>query len=151
MRTRGFHLPKAALNRLLLVVTVLGAFMAGSCTTLDYRGDVRAPSDKVDVLFALEDIEQPYTVMGRLTTRAQAGKTGVESMQRKMIRAALDRGADAIVYVSSEKVDVPNRDLGQEFRDPEDRPDFGPAPTDTVRTIEALLVCYGEDPVKMAP
>lgn len=132
-------------------LVVAFASIAGSCTTLEYRGDVRAPSNKVDVLFALDDIEPPYTVMGTLTARAQENKTGVERMQRKMIRAALDRGADAIVYLSTKKTDVPNRDLGQEFRDPEDRPDIGPAPTDAVRTIEALLIHYGEDPLKAAP
>ena len=147
----GFYTRLAGRNPLLVVACLVGVFAVSACTTLEYHGDNHAPSDKVDVLFALEDIEQPYTVMGRLTARAQANKTGVERMQRKLIRAAMDRGADAIVYVSSEKAEVPNRDRSQEFRDPEQRPDFGPAPTDTVRIIEALLVQYGEDPTKTAP
>ncbi|GMV93077.1 MAG: hypothetical protein AMXMBFR82_28550 [Candidatus Hydrogenedentota bacterium] len=116
-----------------------------SCTTLEYKGDVFAPSDKVDVLFALEDIEGPYTVIGNLTARAQANKVGVEKIQRKMIRAAMDRGADALVYVTSETSEVPNRNRYEEFRDPEERPRFGPEPTDKVRIIKALLVRYGED------
>lgn len=118
-----------------------------SCTALEYKGDVYAPSHKVDVLFALEDIEGPYTVIGTLTARAQANKVGVENIQRKMIRAAMDRGADALVYVTSETSEVPNRNRYEEFRDPEERPGFGPEPTDKVRIIKALLVRYGENPL----
>ncbi len=130
---------------------VVLAVYGSSCTTLEYDGDVFAPSDKVDVLFALEDIEQPYTVIGKLTARAQANKVGVERMQKKMIRAAMDRGADALVYVSSNKSEVPNTDRYQEFRDPDDRPEFGPAPTDTVRIVKALLVRYGKETKKTMP
>lgn len=122
-----------------------------SCATLEYEGDVSAPSNKVDVLFALEDIEGPYTVVGKLTARGQANKVSVENIQRNMIRAAMDRGADALVYVSSETSEVPNRNRYEEFRDPEERPDFAPEPTDTVRIVKALLVRYGEDPLKSAP
>jgi hypothetical protein len=122
-----------------------------SCTTLEYEGDVSAPSNKVDVLFALEDIEGPYTIVGKLTARGQANKVSVENIQRKMIRAAMDRGADALVYVSSETSEVPNRNRYEEFRDSEERPDFAPEPTDTVRIVKALLVRYGEDPLPSAP
>lgn len=133
------------------IACVLLAICGSSCTTLEYDGDVLAPSDKVDIFFALEDITQPYTVIGKLTARAQANKVGVERMQKKMIRAAMDRGADALVYVSSEKSDVPNTDRYQEFRNPDNRPEFGPAPTDTVRTIKALLVRYGKETKKTTP
>jgi hypothetical protein len=124
----------------------LAALTAMSCTTVDYKGDVLAPSDKVDVFFALEDIEQPHRVFGELKAHAQANKVGVERMQRKIVRAALDRGADALVYLTSETSEVQNHDLYQEFRDSEERPEFGPPESDTVRIVKALLVKYGEPP-----
>lgn len=120
--------------------------LAASCTTIRYSGSVVAPSDKVDIFFALEDIERPYTVMGEMSAHAQANKVSVERMQRKLIEAAMDRGADALVYVSSEKSEVPNTDYYQQFRDPDERMEFGPPPTDTVRIVKALLVKYGELP-----
>lgn len=127
------------------------ALAAASCTTLEYRGDVLAPSDKVDIFFALEDIETPHYVIGELKAHAQANKVNVERMQRKMVRAAMDRGADALVYVSSETSEVQNRDLYQEFRDSERRPEFAPDESDTVRIIKALLVKHGEAPAPASP
>lgn len=129
----------------------LVALAAASCTTIEYGGDVLAPSDKVDVFFALEDIDQPHRVMGELKAHAQAKTVGAERMQRKMVRAALDRGADALVYLTSETSEVQNRDLYQEFRDSEERPEFAPPESDTVRIIKALLVKYGEPPAPAGP
>ena len=129
-------------------LSLLPLLLAVSCTTVEYEGTTVAPSDKVDIFFALEDIGKPYTVMGPMKAHAQANKVSIERMQKKMVKEAMGRGADALVYLSDETSDVRNRDYYQDFRSADERPEFGPPPTDTVRIIKALLVKYGEAPTQ---
>lgn len=116
--------------------------MLASCTTLTYEGETFEPSDTVDVYFAMADVAQPYVVIGEVAAYAQAGAVSVERMQRVIVKAALERGADGLVYDSTELTTVPNRDYAQEFRDPEERPAFGPAPYNRVRSVKARLIKY---------
>ncbi len=84
-----------------LIAMVLIILFAG-CTKIDYVGEEYPPTTRVDLFFAMDDIERDYKIMGHIVASADdivsAGK-----MQEKIMEEARKKGADAVVILGLER------------------------------------------------
>ncbi len=87
---------------------------ASGCATVDYVGDTYAPTDRVDMYFAAQDIHRPYKVMGQMTLGEDAF-TSAESMQADLKKEAMARGADAILFSGMQRVQTGSTTQWQDF------------------------------------
>jgi len=78
------------------------AFLAG-CTTTDYFGKTYPPTQRVDTFFSPQDVRRAYEVMGEI--HAQADElVSLDSIQRKLVTEAMQKGADGILIEHVGKV-----------------------------------------------
>ena len=85
-----------------LTVLLIIAICITACTKIDYIGEEYPPTTHVDLFFDMDDVTREHKVMGHLIATADdmvsAGK-----MQKKMMKKAREKGADAIVITGFEK------------------------------------------------
>ena len=69
-----------------------------SCATrVDYIGNAYAPSGQVDVYVVKDAIKKQYEVMGKGYVRMGTAFNSYESIQKKAVAKAKQKGADAIL------------------------------------------------------
>jgi hypothetical protein len=79
------------------IAALLLVIMAASCSpNLYYLGDTYTATDTVQVFYNLQDIKQPYKVIGRITNQPAGFDT--ETIKNKMILKAQQVGANGIVF-----------------------------------------------------
>jgi hypothetical protein len=76
------------------------AAVLSACVSVDYMGRSYAPTEHVDVFYALDQVRRPYEVMGRAEARADAG-VEMQKFEDGLVAEARKRGADAIVIEDS--------------------------------------------------
>jgi hypothetical protein len=93
--------------KILLMLTGAVLICLTSCTKIDYIGKEYPPTDDVEVFFSLDDVEQPYEIMGHVIATADDIVSGA-SMNASLLEEARKKGADAVVvfgfdrYISGE-------------------------------------------------
>jgi hypothetical protein len=89
------------------VVVVMGMLLAAGCVSSDYLGKTYPRTENVDLYMDEADIKKEYEVMGELTLETAAGMdfmTSSEDMQKEILEKAKEKGADAVVLGSMEKM-----------------------------------------------
>lgn len=84
---------KLSIPWILLLLILVG----GCGPTVYYLGDTYESSNSLQVFYDEEEVEGPYTVMGKMTTD-KSRKYKPEPVKEKMIRKAQQYGADAIIF-----------------------------------------------------
>jgi hypothetical protein len=84
-------------SRHLAVGAFLLALLVG-CVNTDYVGESYAPTTQVDVYYAMEDVEKPHVVMGKITATAMDGWDSSE-MVEELKSQAMAKGADGLVIM----------------------------------------------------
>lgn len=82
-----------------IVIPVL--ILASACTKLDYIGEEYPPTTHVDLFFSEDAVERDHKVMGHLIATAD-DFVSAEKMQKKMIKKAMEKGADGLVILGLE-------------------------------------------------
>lgn len=85
----------AALTILLLV----------GCAYTEYSGKDFAPTTRVEVFFAANQIAKKYTVMGEAKTEGGQDMS-FETIERQMVKDAMAKGADAILLEGLDDVTI---------------------------------------------
>ena len=86
---------------------VLLVVIINSCSpTINYLGDVYAPSDSIDTYYSPNDIDVEFKVMGQIQNELDYGSTSLRRVQDKMIEEAMKVGADGILFLNFETVGV---------------------------------------------
>jgi len=78
------------------------AISLSACTKIDYIGEEYPPTTHVDLFFDMDDVTREHKVMGHLIATAD-DMVSAEKMQKKMMKKAREKGADAIVITGFEK------------------------------------------------
>lgn len=78
------------------------AIFLSACTKIDYIGEEYPPTTHVDLFFDMDDVTREHKVMGHLIATAD-DMVSAEKMQKKMMKKAREKGADAIVITGFEK------------------------------------------------
>jgi len=82
---------------------VIGVLLClSACTKIDYIGEEYPPTTHVDLFFDMEDVTREHKVMGHLIATADDA-VSTEKMQKKMIKKAKEKGADAVVIMEFDK------------------------------------------------
>lgn len=91
-------------------VLFLVALLVIGCASVNYVGKSFDPTTRVDMYFAKEEIKKEYTVIGH----ALGSGTWVsnEKIQRKLLKEAKFRGANAILITGLGKSHIPIGDDG---------------------------------------
>lgn len=85
-----------------LTVLLIIAICITACTKIDYIGEEYPPTTHVDLFFDMDDVTREHKVMGHLIATAD-DMVSAEKMQKKMMKKAREKGADAIVITGFEK------------------------------------------------
>ncbi|GEM_PF-774495 len=83
--------------RALLAYTAFAALLVG-CVNTDYVGESYPPTSQVDVYYAMEDVNRPHVVMGKITASAMDGWDS-GAMVEELKTQAMAKGADALVIM----------------------------------------------------
>ena len=83
--------------RELLAFASLAALLGG-CVNTDYVGESYPPTSQVDVYYAMEDVNKPHVVMGKITASAMDGWDS-SAMVEELKSQAMAKGADALVIM----------------------------------------------------
>ena len=87
-------------SRFTVIALVLLCLTA--CTKIDYIGEEYPPTTHVDLFFDMDDVTREHKVMGHLIATADDG-VSTEKMQKKMMKKAREKGADAVVITYFDK------------------------------------------------
>jgi hypothetical protein len=79
---------------------VIAVCALSACVSVDYMGRSYAPTEHVDVHYAMDQVRRPYEVMGRAEARADSG-VEMRKFEEELVKEARKRGADAIVIEDS--------------------------------------------------
>ena len=74
------------------------AAILGGCVNTDYVGESYPPTSQVDVYYAMEDVNRPHVVMGKITASAMDGWDS-SAMVEELKSQAMAKGADALVIM----------------------------------------------------
>ncbi len=88
--------------RRLYALAALAALLLTACAHIDYVGRTYPPTNKVDLYFHESDVDVPFEVMGTVIARAP-DFIGAEKLQRKLMKKAGEKGADAVVITGLER------------------------------------------------
>ena len=88
-----------------LSTVALTASLLAGCVSTDYIGKTYAPTAHVDVFFHEEEISPPHELMGRIRAEAPDLLT-FEQMEQQLVKEAMEHGADAIVILGMDTVEV---------------------------------------------
>ena len=82
------------------IYTLIAASFLFSCgMRMNYLGTSSSPTENVDVFVDPGAIKKPYTIVGKgYAEGIFISKKGYEIMQKKAIRKAKEKGADAILF-----------------------------------------------------
>ena len=72
-------------------------FLSACSSTVRYVGEALPATEKVDVYIARESIKKPFEFMGRGYVYKLGGFINQENIQRKAIKLAKEKGADAVL------------------------------------------------------
>src|SRR3954469_25770340 len=80
--------------------TVIFTFFFSSCGLhLNYLGKTSTPTQKVDVYVDAGAIKKTYTIVGKGYMEGMTlSKKGYEKMQKKALKKAKEKGADAVLF-----------------------------------------------------
>ena len=85
----------------IMLLTLL-AFVVSACAKIDYVGESFPQTEKVDIYFSEEDVQDEFKIMGHMI--ATAGDfVSAQKMQKKMIKTARENGADGIIILGLER------------------------------------------------
>lgn len=90
----------------LLVLATLGLFgLTSGCVTTDYVGKTYAQTTRVNLYFSESEITRPHEIMGSVRSEAPDMLT-FEQMEQELIKKAMEKGADAVLIESMERITV---------------------------------------------
>ncbi|MCG8546660.1 MAG: hypothetical protein MJE12_20870 [Alphaproteobacteria bacterium] len=87
------------------IVFALVLVLAG-CVSTDYTGKTYPPTTKVDLYFPKDKIDARYETMGEIRETASRG-VSFKSMEQKLVKEAMARGADAVLIEKLDTTAVP--------------------------------------------
>jgi RecA-family ATPase len=90
------------MTRWFSVVVPLLVLLAG-CATVDYVGQSYESTTQVDIFYDEADIDRDYTVMGRAIAKGD-DMVSSDKIQQELMKKAREKGADAIVIESFDRV-----------------------------------------------
>ncbi len=123
-------------------VLIVGAAVVSSCTTIQYEGDNRAPTAKVDVYNSAKEVTRPFAVLGQIKASAQANRVHESRMRERIVEEARKRGAEGVIFLSTEVGLVVNHDYFEESQMRDRRAEFSGPDYDRVRIVKAELIAY---------
>jgi hypothetical protein len=83
-------------NSLLLLISF--AIALTSCgNKIIYYGRSYQPTQNVDIFFRESDVKEANEIMGKVTLEMSAKKSS-DKVQSKLMKRAMDKGADAIIF-----------------------------------------------------
>ena|SRR5688572_9306926 len=78
---------------------ILASFLFSCGMRMNYLGTTSSPTENVDVFVDPGAIKKPYTIVGKgYAEGISISKKSYEIMQKKAIRKAKEKGADAILF-----------------------------------------------------
>jgi membrane-bound inhibitor of C-type lysozyme len=88
--------------RILLIIASISIL---SCTTTDYIGKTYSKTNRVEIFFSSDEIKREYEVMGQIKAEAPEA-VKFEVMEQKLVKDAMEKGADAILIGELKTVEV---------------------------------------------
>lgn len=79
------------------ILILIACILAGCGPTIHYLGERYQRSRAIQIFYDEEEIDKPYTVIGRLVHDKQR-EYSTDRIKRKMVRKAKRAGADALIF-----------------------------------------------------